>query len=88
MDHFQVSLILRQLHHQEVICPFKGKEFGTVTQRKRRCGWFDAAALKRSAMINGLSGLCITKLDVLDGIDSLKICIGYSLNGVNHELLP
>ncbi|MDC6484317.1 adenylosuccinate synthase [Methylophilaceae bacterium] len=66
----------------------KGKEFGTVTQRKRRCGWFDAAALKRSAMINGLSGLCITKLDVLDGIDSLKICVGYSLNGVNHDLLP
>jgi adenylosuccinate synthase len=66
----------------------KGKEFGTVTQRKRRCGWFDAAALKRSAMINGLSGLCITKLDVLDGIDSLKICIGYTLNGVHHDLLP
>ena len=66
----------------------KGKEIGTVTQRKRRCGWFDAAALKRSAMINGLSGLCITKLDVLDGIDSLKICVGYSLNGVNYELLP
>ena len=66
----------------------KGKEFGTVTQRKRRCGWFDAAALKRSAMINGLSGLCITKLDVLDGIDSLKICVGYTLNGVHHDLLP
>ena len=66
----------------------KGKEFGTVTQRKRRCGWFDAAALKRSAMINGLSGLCITKLDVLDGIDNLKICVGYSLNGATHELLP
>jgi len=66
----------------------KGKEFGTVTQRKRRCGWFDAAALKRSAMINGLSGLCITKLDVLDGIDSLKICIGYILDGKEHKLLP
>ena len=65
-----------------------GKEFGTVTQRKRRCGWFDAAALKRSAMINGLSGLCITKLDVLDGIDSLKICVGYTLNGAHHDLLP
>ena len=65
-----------------------GKEFGTVTQRKRRCGWFDAAALKRSAMINGLSGLCITKLDVLDGIESLKICVGYTLNGVHHDLLP
>ena len=66
----------------------KGKEFGTVTQRKRRCGWFDAAALKRSAMINGLSGLCITKLDVLDGIDSLKICVGYILDGKEHKLLP
>ncbi len=66
----------------------KGKEFGTVTQRKRRCGWFDAAALKRSSMINGLSGLCITKLDVLDGIDSLKICVGYILDGKEHKLLP
>jgi len=66
----------------------KGKEFGTVTQRKRRCGWFDAAALKRSAMINGLSGLCITKLDVLDGIETLQICTGYDINGVKHELLP
>ena len=66
----------------------KGKEIGTVTQRKRRCGWFDAAALKRSALINGLSGLCITKLDVLDGIKTLQICIGYELNGNKLNLLP
>lgn len=66
----------------------KGKEFGTVTQRKRRCGWFDAAALKRSAMINGLSGLCITKLDVLDGIEKLYICTGYEIDGKSYELLP
>ena len=66
----------------------KGKEIGTVTQRKRRCGWFDAAALKRSAFINGLSGLCITKLDVLDGIKSLKICVGYELDGKKLDLLP
>ena len=66
----------------------KGREFGTVTQRKRRCGWFDAAALKRSAMINGLSALCITKLDVLDGIENLKICVGYHINGERHDLLP
>jgi adenylosuccinate synthase len=66
----------------------KGKEFGTVTQRKRRCGWFDAAALKRSAMINGLSGLCITKLDILDGIKTLKICIGYKVNNEKYNLLP
>ena len=66
----------------------KWHEFGTVTQRKRRCGWFDAAALKRSAMINGLSALCITKLDVLDGIENLKICVGYHINGERHDLLP
>tara|TARA_B100000035_G_scaffold315313_1_gene335183 strand:- start:22498 stop:23823 length:1326 start_codon:yes stop_codon:yes gene_type:complete len=66
----------------------KGKEFGTVTQRKRRCGWFDAAALKRSAMINGLSGLCITKLDVLDGIEKLYICTGYEIDGKKVDLLP
>ena len=66
----------------------KGKEFGTVTQRKRRCGWFDAAALKRSAMINGLSGLCITKLDVLDGIDKLYICTGYQIADKKFDLLP
>ena len=66
----------------------KGKEFGTVTQRKRRCGWFDAAALKRSAMINGLSGLCITKLDVLDGIDKLYICTGYQIDDKKFDLLP
>ena len=66
----------------------KGKEFGTVTQRKRRCGWFDAAALKRSALINGLSGLCITKLDVLDGIDKLYICTGYQIEGKKFDLLP
>ena len=66
----------------------KGKEFGTVTQRKRRCGWFDAAALKRSALINGLSGLCITKLDVLDGIDKLYICTGYQIDDKKFDLLP
>ena len=66
----------------------KGKEIGTVTKRKRRCGWFDAAALRRSAMINGLTGLCITKLDVLDGIKELKICIGYELDGKKIDLLP
>lgn len=66
----------------------KGREFGTVTGRKRRCGWFDAAALRRSARINGLTGLCITKLDVLDGIDELKICTGYRLDGREIDLLP
>ncbi|OZA05304.1 MAG: adenylosuccinate synthase [Methylophilaceae bacterium 17-44-8] len=66
----------------------KGQEIGTVTKRKRRCGWFDAAALRRSARINGLTGLCITKLDVLDGIDSLNICTGYELDGQVVDMLP
>jgi adenylosuccinate synthase len=65
-----------------------GQEIGTVTRRKRRCGWFDAAALRRSARINGLTGLCITKLDVLDGIDSLDICTGYKLDGKVVDMLP
>jgi adenylosuccinate synthase len=58
-----------------------GQERGTVTGRARRCGWLDAAALKRSAIINGLSGLCITKLDVLDGLAEIKVCVGYVLDG-------
>ncbi len=66
----------------------KGQEIGTVTKRKRRCGWFDAAALRRSARINGLTGLCITKLDVLDGIDELQICTGYELDGKTIDMLP
>jgi len=66
----------------------KGKEIGTVTKRKRRCGWFDAPALRRSARINGLTGLCITKLDVLDGIETLNICVGYQLDGKLLDLLP
>lgn len=65
-----------------------GQEIGTVTKRKRRCGWFDAAALRRSARINGLTGLCITKLDVLDGIDELNICTGYKLDGKVVDMLP
>ncbi len=66
----------------------KGREFGTVTGRKRRCGWFDIPALKRSSQINGVTGLCITKLDVLDGLPELKICTGYKLNGKIIDLLP
>jgi len=66
----------------------QGREFGTVTKRKRRCGWFDAALLRRSARINGLSGLCITKLDVLDGLETLQVCVGYKLDGKQVDLLP
>ena len=54
-----------------------GHEFGAVTGRKRRCGWFDAVALRRSIIHSSVSGLCLTKLDVLDGLDSLQICVGY-----------
>jgi adenylosuccinate synthase len=65
-----------------------GAERGTTTGRSRRCGWFDAALLKRSAQVNGLSGLCITKLDVLDGIPELQLCVGYELDGERIDLLP
>lgn len=65
-----------------------GAEKGVTTGRDRRCGWFDAALLKRSAQVNGLSGLCITKLDVLDGLPELKLCVGYELDGRRVDLLP
>ena len=65
-----------------------GAEKGVTTGRSRRCGWFDAALLKRSAQVNGLSGLCITKLDVLDGLKELFLCIGYELDGQHIDLLP
>jgi adenylosuccinate synthase len=65
-----------------------GKEFGSVTGRPRRCGWFDGAALKRSVRLNGISGLCITKLDVLDGLTELKLCTAYELDGTNTDILP
>jgi adenylosuccinate synthase len=58
-----------------------GHEFGAVTGRKRRCGWFDAVALRRSIIHSSVSGLCLTKLDVLDGLDSLQICVGYKSDG-------
>ena len=66
----------------------RGREFGATTGRPRRTGWFDAAALKRSIQLNGLSGLCITKLDVLDGVEAVKICVGYELEGTFSEILP
>ncbi len=65
-----------------------GAEKGVTTGRSRRCGWFDAALLKRSAQVNGLTGLCITKLDVLDGIDKLLLCTGYELDGEIIDILP
>src|SRR5512133_664034 len=59
----------------------KGNEYGSVTGRPRRCGWFDAAALKRAVQLNGLSGICITKLDVLDGLDIVRVAVGYKVAG-------
>jgi adenylosuccinate synthase len=65
-----------------------GHEFGTVTGRARRCGWFDAALLRRSVQINGVSGMCLTKLDVLDGLESLQLCTGYKLDGKTVDIFP
>jgi len=71
-------------HHLSTV----GQERGTVTGRARRCGWLDAAALKRAVIINGISGLCITKLDVLDTLDEIKVCVGYTLRGQTIDILP
>jgi len=67
----------------------RGHEFGATTGRRRRCGWFDAVALRRSVLNNSVSGLCVTKLDVLDGLDSIQICVGYQCGTerVNHAPL-
>ena len=66
----------------------RGNEFGATTGRPRRCGWFDAVALRRSAQINSLCGLCITKLDVLDGLESIQICTGYQVDGQTRLTPP
>lgn len=65
-----------------------GAEKGVTTGRSRRCGWFDAALLKRSAQVNGLTGMCLTKLDVLDGLKELQLCTGYELDGEVIDILP
>ncbi len=66
----------------------QGNEFGSTTGRARRCGWFDAAALRRSVQVNSVSGLCITKLDVLDGLETVRICVGYQNGGQWHDVPP
>ncbi|MCW9716995.1 MULTISPECIES: adenylosuccinate synthase [unclassified Avibacterium] len=67
----------------------KGNEFGAVTGRPRRCGWFDAVAMRRAIQVNSISGFCMTKLDVLDGFDEIKICVGYKMpNGEIAEFAP
>ncbi|MBC7728740.1 MAG: adenylosuccinate synthase, partial [Microbacteriaceae bacterium] len=79
------------IHAQGTVCHHLstiGQEKGTVTGRARRCGWLDAAALKRSMIINGVSGLCITKLDVLDTLAEIKVCVGYTLKGQAIDILP
>ena len=66
----------------------RGQEFGSVTGRARRCGWFDAAALRRAVQLNGATGLCVTKLDVLDGLPSVQLCTGYRFEGRTVDILP
>ncbi|HIL94278.1 MAG TPA: adenylosuccinate synthase [Cycloclasticus sp.] len=66
----------------------KGHEFGATTGRERRCGWFDAVSLRRSARLNSLTGICLTKLDVMDGLEEVKICTGYKLNGEVVDVPP
>jgi adenylosuccinate synthase len=66
----------------------RGHEFGTVTGRKRRCGWFDAVLVRQTCATSGVNGIALTKLDVLDGFKTLKICVGYDLDGVRLDYLP
>ena len=66
----------------------RGREFGTVTGRKRRCGWFDAALVRQTCAISGVNGIALTKLDVLDGFKTLRICTGYTVDGRHYDYLP
>ena len=66
----------------------RGREFGTVTGRKRRCGWFDAVLVNQAIKIAGITGIALTKLDVLDGIEELKVCVGYEIDGECKDYLP
>lgn len=66
----------------------RGKEFGTVTGRARRCGWFDAALVRQAVKVNGIRGIALTKLDVLDGLETLKVCTGYEIDGERIDHLP
>ena len=66
----------------------RGHEFGTVTGRKRRCGWFDSVLVRQAVATNGITGIALTKLDVLDGLDEIKICVGYRLDGEEIDYLP
>ncbi|SFV27923.1 adenylosuccinate synthase [Hyphomicrobium facile] len=66
----------------------RGREFGTVTGRKRRCGWFDSVLVRQVAKVSGIDGIALTKLDVLDGFETIRICVGYKLNGERIDRLP
>ena len=66
----------------------RGKEFGTVTSRKRRCGWFDAVLVRQTIKISGINGIALTKLDVLDELDEIKMCVEYELDGKKIKYLP
>jgi adenylosuccinate synthase len=66
----------------------RGKEFGTVTGRARRCGWFDAVLVRHAVRVNGITGLALTKLDVLDGFSEVKVCVGYRVGGEDIDYLP
>jgi adenylosuccinate synthase len=77
-----------QLNETGKLLAERGKEFGSVTGRPRRCGWLDVALLRRSLRLNGVTGLCVTKLDVLDGMDEIQICVAYDMDGKRVELIP
>jgi adenylosuccinate synthase len=66
----------------------RGREFGTVTGRRRRCGWFDAVLVRQTVRICGIDGIALTKLDILDGFDEIKVCVGYRLDGREIDYLP
>ena len=66
----------------------RGREFGTVTGRRRRCGWFDAVLVRQTVRTSGINGLALTKLDILDGLRELQVCVGYRLDGCDIEHLP
>lgn len=66
----------------------RGHEFGTTTGRARRCGWFDAVLVRQAVKVNGINGIALTKLDVLDGMEKLKVCVGYRVDGVEYDHLP
>jgi adenylosuccinate synthase len=66
----------------------RGREFGTVTGRPRRCGWFDAVLVRQTVMTSGINGLALTKLDILDGLPEIKVCVGYRLDGREIDYLP